>query len=87
MSASSPAFASWFLNAFHSEWEESLVDSHCILACISLLVSDIKHFVWIGDCLFYFFENCSLTSLAPLFVALFDAVFNLLILIFCQFYS
>lgn len=55
MSASLPAFVSWFLNEFHSEWEESLVDSHCVLAHISLLLSDIKPSVWIGYCLFYFF--------------------------------
>lgn len=87
MSASLPEFVSWFLHEFHSKWNESLVESHCILARISLLVSDIKCFVWIGYCLFYFFENCSPTSLAPLFIALFDTVLNLLILIFCQFYS
>lgn len=57
MSAPLPGFVSCFLNESHSEWEESLVDSPCSLVCISWLVSDIKHFVWIGYCLFYFFSE------------------------------
>lgn len=53
MSAPLPGFVSCFLNESHSEWEESLVDSHCSLVCISWLVSDIKHFVWMSVLLFF----------------------------------